>query len=92
MIQNESLSERLNEFKNNQQNPETNHNPSNIIPANSIINSLVSLLVIFIKSFVFGYGLKTLINANWNFLGYVCIGMGVTFLIEFILDILSYFS
>ena len=92
MIQNESLSDRLNEFKNEIQNSETNYSSSNITPVYSIINSLISLLVISIKSFVYGYGLKTIINADWNFLGYFCIGMGILFLTVFILDFVSQFT
>ena len=92
MIENTSLGDRLNDFKNNQQNPETIYPSGHINPISSIVNSFISLLVIFIKSFTFGYGLKTLISADWNFLGYYCIGMGITFLIEFILDTISLFT
>jgi len=92
MIQNESLSDRLNDFKKNQQKPETNTNSGYITHINSIVNSLINLFLIFLKSVVFGFGLKTLINADWHFLGYFCIGMSITLLIEFILDIASQFT
>ena len=90
MIENNSLSNILNEFKKEDPISETNASNGNIKPILSLINSFITLAVIFVKSFVFGYALKTLLGTDWNFLGYLSIGMALGFLIEFILDLISY--
>lgn len=92
MIQNNSLGDRLNEFKNDQQIPETNYTVGNIKPVTSLFNSLVSLVVISVKSLIYGYGLKTLVDADWNFFGYFCIGMSITFILEYTLDLIALFT
>ena len=92
MIKNESLSDRLNEFKNNDQSTseeETNSNFNNIISIHSLFNSLISLIIIFIRSFVFGYGLMTLLNLDWKFLSYLCVGFSIQFLLESFLDLIA---
>lgn len=92
MIQNDSLGDRLNNFKNKES---EQHQPVQkigfISPILSIINSLITLVVIFIKSFAFGYGLMTIIGASWPFIGYICVGLGINFLFEFILDLIALF-
>ena len=95
MIQNESLSDRLNGYKNNsdkQIGVETNYASSNINIKTSLSNSIILLLAIAIKSFAFGYSLKTIMHADWNFFGYFCVGLSITFLSEFILDVIALFS
>lgn len=91
MIKNESLGDRLNNFKDQEQNFEQPQQFGSISPILSIVNSLISLVVIFIKSFVFGYGLMTLFNTDWKFLGYFCVGLGFHFVLEFILDLIALF-
>lgn len=90
MIENNSLSDKLNEFKNDPIIPETNDSNGNIKHILSLGNSLINLTILFIKSFVFGYGLKTILNTDWNFLGYLSIGLAIGFLMEFIIDLISY--
>ena len=92
MIQNNSLSDRLNEFKNESSIPETNPNVDYIKPIFSLIESLISLAVIFVKSFAFGYGLMTLLKVDWNFLGYMSVGLSTALILDFIINAISYFS
>jgi hypothetical protein len=95
MIKNESLSDRLNEFKfktnNGQSSPEEIKEQIENITSikNNITNSIITLLIIFIRSFTFGYGLMTLLNLNWKFLSYFCVGMSINFIIEFFLDLVA---
>jgi len=83
MIKNESLGNRLNEFKN-----KTN---KSLLPSEAIFQTLgVVYLAIqtVIKTFVFGYGLKLLFHTDWNFWGVVCIGVGINFLLTYIHDLI----
>lgn len=92
MIKNESLGDRLTNFKNKEEQQYSEEpNITGISPLISIVNSLISLAVIFIKSFVFGYGLMTIINADWRFFGYFCVGMAFNFFLEFVLDVIALF-
>jgi hypothetical protein len=98
MIKNNSLGDRLNEFKNNMQNTleennliseETNSNDNYITPIKSLLNSLNSLFVISVKSLIIGYGVNTLMNLDWKILGCLGVGMTITFMLEFILDLVA---
>jgi len=86
-IKNSSLGDRLNDFKNKQtsSNPDNPDNPNNYL-GNIIntFNSILILVVLFIKSFVFGYSLKLIFNTDWNFFGFLCIGLSINFLLQFI--------
>ena len=89
MISNESLGNRLNDFKNQTQIP--NPNPQ---PISKIHNLLTSVLIpifsgitISIKTLVFGYSAKLIFKTDWNFLGIICIGLLVHFLMTYIYDL-----
>lgn len=91
MIKNESLGDRLTNFKNKEQEQllEEPQKQTGIPHIISMINSLITLVVIIIKSFVFGYGLMTVFNADWKFIGYFCVGLAFNFFLEFILDLIA---
>jgi uncharacterized protein YqhQ len=88
MVENTSLSDRLNEFKDEGKisNQETDKDIKNIA---SLTNAVAALIVIFVKSFVFGYGLMTILNLHWNFLSFLCVGMSINFIIESLLELVA---
>lgn len=87
-IKNESLSDRLNNFKNNP--------PSETdITTESVKKSLIKFFSTIItfgafigRSIIFGYSLKIIFNTNWNFLAFLCIGISLNLLFQYIKDII----
>ena len=87
MISNESLGNRLNEFKN--QTPNPNPQPISKIQtqlAGAFI-TILSGITISIKTLVFGYSAKLIFKTDWNFLGVICIGLLVNFIMTYIYDL-----
>jgi ABC-type multidrug transport system permease subunit len=90
-IKNTSLSDRLNSFKNKQsileEEQEHKEDQENYSLSSSLLdlfNSIIPLIVLFIKSFTFGYTLKLIFNTEWNFLGFLCIGLSINFIFQYI--------
>ena len=86
-IPHDLLGNRLNNFKNKKEEskvPEEN----NISLFNkymlNTINSVIMIIVLVIKSVVYGYSLKIIFNTDWNFLGILCVGLSINFLKQFI--------
>jgi len=87
MIKNESLANRLNDFKNKKDQPKDKLP----IASDSIFNTLAVLftgIMLVVKIFVFGYSLKLVCNTNWNLLGIVSIGLTINFLLTYIHDLI----
>lgn len=88
MIKNNSLSDRLNEFK-HQNDPLSDGGPqihnSSIVDA---ITALYSLIIIVFKSVMFGYASKIVFTTGWNFLEVLCIGVTINFLLTFIYNLI----
>jgi hypothetical protein len=83
-IKNNPLDERLNDFKNNKSSPEDTQQNFVGNSLQDLLNSFITLLVIFIKSFVFGYSIKLIFNADWRFFGLLCVGLSVNFVFQFL--------
>lgn len=88
MIDNNTLGDRLKDFKNKQ-------DSSKSIPpqfqGNTIMDSIFTIfagIMTVAKVFVFGYALKLVFNTDWNLLGVVCIGLSINFLLTYIHDLI----
>jgi hypothetical protein len=82
MIQNNSLGDRLNAFKNNPDLKIEENIPNSVLA--TFIGNVVSLLVITSKTVVFGYSCKIIFNTHWNFWEVVCIGIAINFVMAYI--------
>lgn len=83
MIKNESLGDRLNDFKNKPDQP----NEKLPLASDSIFKTLAVMytgLMHIIKVFVFGYSFKIVFHTDWNILSVVCIGFTINFLLTYI--------
>jgi len=92
-IKNNSLQDRLNQFKNNQSNSEFNSEETKNIDELKktfigLISSSLSLITLFIKSLIFGYSTKLIFNTNWNFWGFLCIGFMINILAQYIFHLI----
>jgi cell division protein FtsW (lipid II flippase) len=79
MIKNESLGKRLNDFKN-----KPNDNPS--LQTEAIFQTLGTIylgIIVVLKTFVYGYGLKIIFHTDWNFWSVICIGLGTHFILSY---------
>lgn len=84
-VKNNSLSDRLNEFKNNKNNLEKQLlEVSKEPPIVSFLNSLISISIFTIKSLVYGFSSKIIFNTFWNFWQVICIGLCISFLLTYI--------
>ena len=89
MIRNESLSERLNKFKNNQSTEESPTVEEKIQEDHkvSIYDSIITLSLASVeifKIFSYGYASKIVFNTSWKFWEAMCVGLAITFLLNFI--------
>jgi hypothetical protein len=86
MINDNSLSNRLNEFKKKKSLPEDKSS----VPKNSILSFLSGILsgaLVILKTVVFGYSVKIIFNTDRNFISTICVGLAITFLMVFIFDL-----
>jgi hypothetical protein len=84
MIKNESLGDRLNDFKNNKNSTTEN------IPKNSVVESLSAIflaLYTVYKVLIFGYSTKIIFNTDWNFWKVACIGIAINLLMSFVSEL-----
>jgi len=88
MIENKSLGDRLNDYKNSPNQPQSpiSNNLSNKI--SSVFITILSAITIAIKTLVFGYSTKLIFNTDWNFLGIVSIGLMIKFMMTYIYDLI----
>jgi hypothetical protein len=90
-IKNNSLSDILNNFKNNKSSIEDNSDDDiSPKPIQNLINSFIVFLVLFIKSFIFGYAIKLLFSKDWVFWEFICIGLSINFLFQFIYSLVDH--
>ena len=81
MIRNNLLSDKLNEFKNKENNlSDTVVKPSLM----NLINIITGFFILLIKSIIFGYTIKIIVDTSWNFWEIICIGLSINFLLDFI--------
>lgn len=88
-IPHDLLGNRLNNFLNKKEKskePKELKEPNNFVGKYLVdtINSVIATIVLLIKSIVYGYSLKLIFHTDWNFLGFLCIGLSINFLIQFI--------
>lgn len=84
-VKNNSLSDHLNEFKNNKNRLEEKLlDVSTKNPIVDFLNSLISLFVFIIKSLIYGFSTKIIFNTYWNFWQVICIGLCISFLLTYI--------
>jgi len=79
MISNNVLSDRLNAFKNGEEvdlgSQEFEVPESNILNRTEFWSSLlVSTVSMAAQSIIFGYGIQTIMNADWKFIGMAAVG------------------
>ena len=87
-IKNESLGDRLNDFKNNPPS-ETDTNIESVKKSLIEFFSTITTFSAFIgRSIIFGYSLKIIFNTNWNFLAFLCIGISLNLFFQYIKDII----
>jgi hypothetical protein len=82
MIKNNSLSDRLNSYK---QRADSNNTSPDVIS-----NVMTSLYIIFLtvtRVFVFGFSAKIIWNTSWKFWEVICVGIAITSIINYITDI-----
>ena len=88
MISNNSLSNHLNSFKNKKKSQKDSKNIStNSDPNTDVIGGLTGIIVILFKTFIYGYGIKIILNINWNLLEVMCIGTMITLIFEYIYNL-----
>jgi len=83
MINNDSLSERLNAIKNNKEFPNPN-NSKQAINSIETIGFIVMYILSVFKMFVYGFALKTIFSTNWNFFEFSVIGLAFVLLLNYI--------
>lgn len=86
-VKSNSLSDRLNEFKNKNKNLLENESMginTGKNPVVDFINSIISLFSLFLKSLIFGYSLRILLVTSWNFWSVLCVGLSITFFLNYI--------
>jgi hypothetical protein len=88
-VKNSSLGDRLNDFKNKQSNIEDTEEIQNNIDelkksVKDLLSSSLSIVTLFIKSAIFGYALKVVFHTDWNFLGFLCIGLTINILAHYL--------
>lgn len=100
-IKNESLSDRLNNYKNHisnseeseiPQTPQTNGNNELNKALNNLFSSLFLLSIFLIKSIIYGYALHILLNSSWNFFEIGCIGIAINYIFQQIESIIILFK
>lgn len=98
-INNNSLSNKLNQYKNKKNISENNDSSSSKsedeeflttedTSTSNIFYSLITLFNMVIKPVVFGYGLKIILNQDWNFFAWVSIGLAIKYILDFIEDLI----
>ena len=86
-IPHDLLGNRLNNFLNKkEESSEPKENDNNLASKYlvDIINSVIAVVVLLLKSVVYGYSLKLIFHTDWNFIGFLCIGLSINFLTQFI--------
>jgi hypothetical protein len=95
MIKNNSLSDRLNQFRNKEA-TQSNNSTESSEPTKPQYNSILELLVTVYsiintvtRIIVFGYASKFIFNTDWNFLSILCVGFLINYTFSFIYSIFS---
>lgn len=86
-IPHDLLGSRLNNFRNKkEESSEPKENNNNLTSKYLVdtINGIIAIAVLLIKSIVYGYSLKLIFHTDWNFIGFLCIGLSINFLKQFI--------
>lgn len=87
-IKNNSLSDKLNEFKNKSVNQSPLDEKSKEITQKNLLvdflNPFIELFTFILKSTIFGYSLKFIFKADWNFWAILCIGLSINFVFTYI--------
>ena len=87
MINDNALSNKLNDFKNNKSLSE-NSAPSTLNDSIlNISNTIVSLLILLGKGIIYGYSFKIIFTTDWNFISTFSIGLGFLLILEYIFDL-----
>jgi hypothetical protein len=90
-LKNNSLSDRLNNFKNKIK-QELEGNTSEVNSQTSSLSelyySLISILAICAKSIIIGYSIKLVFHTDWTFLGLLCVGLSVDFIFHHIYSLI----
>jgi hypothetical protein len=100
MIKNDSLENRLNAHREGDEIPKFhNENEESLIKETNEQNQkfdiynfvlyVIEIFLFFAKSFTYGFSIKLIMNTNWNLFSFMCLGLGITFLLE---TIASYFN
>lgn len=86
MINDNVLSNRLNEFKQkiNSQNSQNSNNNSIL----TIVTSIITMLIVMFKTIIYGYGMKIIFCTSWNFWEVACIGLCINYFLEFLIDVI----
>lgn len=85
-LKNESLGNKLTDFKNTKNSPH-NITANNITAISEFINSTLAVLIIILKSLIYGYSIKIIFQTEWNFIQFLCIGFSITFIFQFIFEL-----
>ena len=94
-IKNNSLNDRLNQFKNKSSEPDNNinidENTSELKDAiKQLFSSFVVLGLFLIKAIVYGYSIDVLFKMEWNFWQIICIGISINFIGKYIYDMFHF--
>lgn len=88
-VKNNSLSDRLNEFKNKtseEDNQELEYTVTDELKdaLKKLFNSFVLLIVFLVKALIYGYSINLIFQMNWNIWQFLCIGLSINFLGQYI--------
>lgn len=84
-VKNNSLSDKLNEFKNKNQKL-LEDELAGVKQKNPLADFLNSGLIFFtfiLKSIIFGYSSKIVFGTDWNFLSILCIGISISLILSY---------
>ena len=90
-IPHDLLGNKLNSFRNKKEEttePKENNNDLFTKYVVDTINSIIIIIVLFLKSIVYGYSLKLIFQTDWNFIGFLCIGLSFNFMKQYIYNLI----
>lgn len=85
MIKNSSLGDILNDYKDNEDQSNTDYSSNSIFTA---IGTIVTGILFVIKVLAYGFGFKIIFHTDWSILNTIIIGLAFNFLLNYIYDLI----
>jgi len=88
MIEDNALENKLNDFKKQEESSSGDSSPLIVNPYLNLLDELIHLIIFLLKVVSFGFSIKIIFNTDWKFLSTVCVGLAITFLLNYIYDLI----